>query len=85
MSQYGRSPYDITSHISTPKLQMSLAELNLRCWKASGAVQRTGTLLPCGGGVRDGCEVIWQRISDSHHIGQFSVVIRMEDPYGLIV
>lgn len=44
--QYGRSPYDITSQQTIPKLHTSEAEVNLRKAIASGAVQRTGIFPP---------------------------------------
>ena len=44
--QYGLSPYDITSHITIPKLQTSLEDVNLRYVIASGAVQRIGIFPP---------------------------------------
>ncbi len=46
MSQYGRSPNDITSHMTMPKLHTSLAEVNFLYAIASGAVQRIGIFPP---------------------------------------
>lgn len=47
MSPYGLSPNDSTSHMTIPKLQTSLAEVNIRWAMASGAVHRMGILPPC--------------------------------------
>lgn len=44
--QYGRSPYDITSHITTPNDHTSEADVNFLYAMASGAVHRTGILPP---------------------------------------
>lgn len=44
--QYGRSPYDITSHNTTPYDHTSDADVNFRNAIASGAVHRTGIFPP---------------------------------------
>lgn len=46
MSQYGRSPNAMTSHITMPKLHTSLADVNFLYAMASGAVQRMGIFPP---------------------------------------
>ena len=44
--QYGRSPYDMTSQHTMPKLHTSLADVNFRNAIASGAVHLTGIFPP---------------------------------------